>query len=181
MYINLKKYLSLKKKAGLYTLIPLMAVSLLGTLPLFEPKIQEVEADFEILGDRNSEISALSTIQKNSLLPVSSSLVPEGNVLVIEKMTVIVTAYSSSSWETDDNPYLTAAGTQVREGIVANNLLPFGTKIRMPELYGNKVFVVEDRMNSKKGDDHIDIWFPSYWQALHFGSTVTEIEIVKEG
>ncbi|GAI34149.1 unnamed protein product, partial [marine sediment metagenome] len=92
---------------------------------------------------------------------------------------VVVTAYSSSPWETDDSPYLTAAGTWVREGIVANNKYPFGTEIRIPEIYGEKIFVVEDRMSWKKGEYHIDIWFPSYWEALNFGTKRTYIEVLE--
>jgi 3D (Asp-Asp-Asp) domain-containing protein len=66
----------------------------------------------------------------------------------------------------------------VRDGIVANNLLPFGAKVRMPELYGDKVFVVEDRMNRKKGDNHFDIWFPSHEEAENFGVKITYIEVL---
>ncbi|MCD6500873.1 3D domain-containing protein [bacterium] len=97
---------------------------------------------------------------------------------VLKKIKVIVTAYSSSIWETQGNPYITASGTYVRDGIVANNLLPFGTKIRLPEIFGDKIFVVEDRMNQRKGYYHVDVWFPSRDQALAFGSKLTEMEIL---
>jgi len=95
------------------------------------------------------------------------------------KIGVVVTAYSSTPWETDVDPYITAAGTWVRDGIIANNYLPLGTKVRIPELYGEKVFVVEDRMSWKKGNYHIDIWFPSYWEALSFGAKRTYIEVLE--
>lgn len=79
-----------------------------------------------------------------------------------------ITGYSSSPDETDDTPWLTAINTLAREGIVASNDLPFGTKIKIPSLFGDKVFVVEDRLNSRfKGV--IDIWFPSKEEALNFG------------
>ena len=92
---------------------------------------------------------------------------------------MIVTAYSSTPFETDSDPFITAAGTQVRDGIIANNLLPFGTKIRLPELYGEKVFIVEDRMSWKKGPYHFDIWFPSHWEAKKFGAQRTYLEILE--
>lgn len=96
-----------------------------------------------------------------------------------EKIMVIVTAYSSSIWETWGCPYTTASNTQVRDGVVANNMLPFGTKIRFPELFGEKVFVIEDRMHYRKGDYHFDIWFPSRSEALQFGVQRTTVEIIQ--
>ena len=119
----------------------------------------------------------LVIIQGNSLLPISNPRNPES--LAIQKLRVVITAYSSTIWQTDSSPYITAAGTRVKEGIVANNILPFGTKIRIPELYGNKVFVVEDRMSWKKGNYHIDIWFSSYQEAKNFGAKRTYIEVLE--
>jgi len=79
-----------------------------------------------------------------------------------------ITAYSSNPDETDDTPWLTAMNTIVRDGIVASNDLPLGTKIKIPSLFGDKIFVVEDRLNSRiKGV--IDIWFPDKDSALNFG------------
>jgi 3D (Asp-Asp-Asp) domain-containing protein len=114
-------------------------------------------------------------IQGNSILPISS--LPE--IKVVRQMKVITTAYSSCEWQTDDTPYITAAGTRVRDGIVANNLLAFGTKIRLPEIYGDKIFVVEDRMHSRKGSYHVDIWFASYNEALNYGAQKTYIEVLE--
>ena len=132
---------------------------------LAEPSLEE------ILGDK------LAITQENSLLPTSDHFSPEPQV--IREMNVVITAYSSSTFETDSDPFITAAGTWVREGVVANNILPFGTKIRIPEIYEDKIFVVEDRMHWKKGNYHIDIWFPSYWEAKNFGSKRTYIEILE--
>jgi len=144
---------------------------------IFEAKTQKIEVNLaesfieEILENK------LAIVQENSLLPISDHLSPEPRI--IREVRVIVTAYSSSTFETDDNPYITAAGTFVRDGVIANNKYPFGTKIRIPEIYGDKIFVVEDRMHWKKGNYHVDIWFPSYWQALNFGSKRTYIEILE--
>ena len=90
----------------------------------------------------------------------------------------MVTAYSSSVWETDSNPFITASGQGVRDGIIANNLLPFGTLVKLPDIFGDKVFVIEDRMSSQKGPYHFDVWFPSQSQALEFGAKLTNIEIL---
>lgn len=90
---------------------------------------------------------------------------------------VFVTAYSSREEETDSTPFITASGSNVRTGVVAANWLPFGTKIKIPELFGEKVFTVEDRMH-KRNADKMDIWFPTTEEALRFGTQVTRVEIL---
>lgn len=151
--------------------------ALIWGFPVFELKSREVKTAFSNSAFVSSD-STLIILQNNTLLPLSSP--PGSKIKVVQRIKVIVTAYSSSPLETDDNPYLTAAGTRVRDGVVANNLFPFGTKIRLPELYGEKIFVVEDRMHWKKGYYHIDIWFPSRKEALEFGAKRTYIEILQE-
>ena len=95
-----------------------------------------------------------------------------------KNIAVIVTAYSSTPEETDDTPHITASGTPVREGIVAANFLPIGTKIKIPVLYGDKIFVVEDRMHPRKVYQ-VDIWFSDTIEALEFGARQTFIEVVE--
>jgi len=164
-------------KAGRNLLIGIVIMGILtGLAPSFELKNQEIQTEpLKVLSLEN--LRNLALIEENSLVAVSNPLNPPPPTL--RKIEVIITAYSSSPWETDENPYLTAAGTWVRDGIIANNYLPFGTKVKIPELYGNKVFVVEDRMSWKKGNYHIDIWFPSYWEAKSFGAKTTYIEILE--
>ncbi|MBI2642516.1 MAG: 3D domain-containing protein [Candidatus Wildermuthbacteria bacterium] len=102
---------------------------------------------------------------------------PETPQRVVSKVLVVVTAYSSTTWQTDDTPFITASGTQVRDGIVATNILPMGTKIKIPDLYGERVFVVEDRMHPRK-NYQVDIWFPEYSDALNFGAKYEYIEVL---
>ncbi len=97
----------------------------------------------------------------------------------VKTIKVLATAYSSSVDETDSDPFITASGKRVADGIVANNLLPLGTKIRIPKLYGDKVFTVYDRMNKRKGNYHIDLWMPSKTLALNFGVKSVEIEVLE--
>lgn len=149
----------------------IIAGILLGILPLLEIKTQSTETDLaNLIIEEN-----LIVLQNNTLLPISDLSKPE----VFQKINVIITAYSSSPQETDDDPFITAAGTWVRDGIVANNKYPFGTRIRIPEIYGDKIFVVEDRMNRRKGYYHIDIWFPNRLDALNFGAKRTYIEVLE--
>jgi len=101
-------------------------------------------------------------------------------VEAIRRIKVVLTAYSSTVAQTDSTPFITANGTYVYDGIVANNGLPFGTQIRIPDLYGNKVFSVEDRMHWRKSDYQFDIWFPTYEQAKNFGVKYAYVEILKK-
>ncbi len=120
----------------------------------------------------------IATINGDTILAISS---PTAwiNKRKVKKIRMLITAYSSDPWQTDDTPFITASGTRVKQGIVANNLLPFGTKIMIPSLYGNKIFIVEDRMNPRNSYYHLDIWFPDYWQAKNFGAKTATIEILK--
>ena len=92
---------------------------------------------------------------------------------------VWVTAYTRSPEETDDTPFETAAMTETRDGIIAANFLPFGTKVLIPELFGDKVFTVEDRMHRRK-TNFVDVWMENKEDALRLGITYTEIVILNE-
>jgi 3D (Asp-Asp-Asp) domain-containing protein len=119
--------------------------------------------------------STLSVVQGNSIASVSDPALP----VRVRKIKMVVTAYSSDPWQTDDSPLITASGAKVKDGVVANNLLPFGTKIKIPEIYGDKIFVVKDRMSWKKSYYHLDIWFPDYRQAKNFGAKRVYVEILE--
>ena len=142
------------------------SVALTGFPPVFD--VQNSKAlDFE-------PPSQLVAVQSHSLLPIAS---PETPKRVVSKVLVVITAYSSTIWQTDDTPFITASGTQVRDGIVATNILPMGTMIKIPDLYGDRVFVVEDRMHPRK-NYQVDIWFPEYSDALNFGAKYSYIEVL---
>ena len=122
--------------------------------------------------------------QENSLSSNSAHYIPKGTVgsLIGEEnktYRVAVTAYSSSPCETDSSPFITASGDWVQDGIVAANFLSFGTKLKIPELFGDKVFIVQDRMHPRK-KYQVDIWFSSRNDALEFGAHYTYIELVEE-
>lgn len=90
---------------------------------------------------------------------------------------VTVTAYSSTVDQCDSNPFITASGKHVRDGIIATNALAFGTKVMFPSVYGNKVFTVEDRMN-RRYSDRADIWFETREEAKLFGIKKLEMVII---
>jgi len=113
-------------------------------------------------------------IEQTTFLAIASP--PKAKV--IAKVSAVITGYSSSIDETDADPFISASGAWVHDGMIANNYLPFGTQIRIPEIDKDKIFIVKDRMSWKKGNNHFDIWFPSKQKAKEFGAKFTYIEIL---
>lgn len=89
---------------------------------------------------------------------------------------VTVTAYSSTVDQCDDTPFIGASNKYVYDGMVAANFLPFGTKVKFPDVFGDKVFTVDDRMNVKY-NSRMDIWMPAREQAKQFGARYLKVEI----
>jgi len=125
------------------------------------------------------EEEPLFVVQGNTLKALSNPEEPIPEYEVKRKIWVVMTAYSSSVWETQGDPFITASGTRVHWGTVAANFLPFGTKIKIPSVFGDQIFTVEDRMNPRK-KIHIDIWYPNRAQALNFGVKQGYIEVLEE-
>ncbi len=96
-------------------------------------------------------------------------------------MTKRVTAYTSNPKETDDTPFITASQEIVRDGIVGTNQLGYGTKVKIPALFGDKIFVVEDRMNLRYKNS-IDIWMgvgeEATKKANEFGYKYAEVVVL---
>ncbi len=98
---------------------------------------------------------------------------------------VSASAYSSRPAETDSTPCITATGFDVclnyaiygSANTVASNFLPLHSIVKIPELYGDKLFVVRDRMNSRYGSKNIDLWMPTYFEAAGFGRKQVRIEV----
>lgn len=89
-----------------------------------------------------------------------------------------VTAYSSTVDQTDGDPWTTASGATVRDGIIAHNVLPFGTRVRFPDVFGEKVFIVQDRLSPRKGYYIADIWMPTREQAKAWGAPILKMEVL---
>jgi len=142
-----------------------------GISSWFKNKTSSVMSTNEIAGNLEND---LITIKGIALVSANQSLIG-----VTRVYDTIVTAYSSSVNETDDTPFITASGERVRDGIVAANFLPFGTKIRIPEIFGNKIFVVKDRMASKHAEK-VDIWFETKALAKAFGKKKLIVEVLDD-
>ncbi|MEX2144997.1 MAG: hypothetical protein WD712_01300 [Candidatus Spechtbacterales bacterium] len=117
----------------------------------------------------------------NAFLAISPPpiVVLEPTYSVERTVLIPITAYSSTTDQTDANPFITASGSHVRDGIVAANFLPIGTKVKIPELYGDKVFVVEDRMN-KRYWNKMDIWMSTRAEAKAFGLKYVNVDVIQE-
>lgn len=95
-----------------------------------------------------------------------------------KRLRATISAYTSTPEQTDSSPFIAATGKRVHDGMIAANWLPFGTIVKIPSLFGDKEFVVEDRMNPRYGYGHLDIWFDSTTtEARKFGIRHRDIEI----
>lgn len=93
-----------------------------------------------------------------------------------------ITAYTSEAAQCDSSPCITANGFNVCEhaveDTVAANFLPLGSKVRIPDLFGDRVFVVRDRMN-KRYQNRLDVWMIEKTEAINFGVKVAKVEILE--
>lgn len=126
-----------------------------------------------------ASLTDISTDNLTTILPEEpkKAMIDE-NLKVVKKQWVTVTAYSSTVDQCDSSPFYTASGTHVHSGTIASNFLKFGTKVRFPSVYGDRIFIVEDRMNVRF-NNRVDIWFPTRQEAKSFGAKRLEIEIVQ--
>lgn len=106
----------------------------------------------------------------------------EGNMFPVSQpnqvVSAVITAYTSTPGQTDDTPFIAATGLRVHDGMIAANWLPFGTIVKIPALYGDKKFIVEDRMNARYGYGRLDIWLDTTRsEARKFGVKRVEVEV----
>lgn len=101
-----------------------------------------------------------------------------GRYRIVRSGTVTATAYNSMESQCDSTPWITASGTKCREGVIASNFLPFGTKV-MIDGFPNQIFIVEDRMN-KRYKYRIDIWMRRYGDAMRFGRRKIKYHVIEE-
>ncbi len=149
--------------------VTLAFVSLISNLFIVQPQIDSID-----LGVQLEPSKQLATIYGQALVQTADPDIP----VIADNHLVVVTAYSSTYDQTDSTPFITASGSYVSDGTVACNFLRFGDRVRFPEVYGDKIFIVEDRM-ALKNNHKIDIWFNSYEEAKQFGVKVLKVEVLK--
>jgi 3D (Asp-Asp-Asp) domain-containing protein len=119
----------------------------------------------------------------NGSAKLENGHLPQNNGL-LTKYTVntVLTAYNSDIGQTDDSPCITASGFDVckhgAEDTVAINGYRMGTRVRFPELFGDRVFVVRDRMNARYNSTHVDVWMLSKADAKSFGIKSAKMEVL---
>ena len=184
----LKRITQKQKKGGFYWIVScIISVLILNNLVVWhipylftKPAFAEESSNIRFFGDFKDSNASILANQNDDYLVTDSFLkaynVPLQPVRKINQ--VVITAYSSTIEETDDSPFVTANGTTVRDGIVAANFLSFGTKIQIPAIFGDKTFIVEDRM-APKNNGKVDIWFSDKKSALKFGVKIAEIVVVE--
>lgn len=129
-----------------------------------------------------------NTVKKEFIKPIlpqkkAVKIDLQQNKLIKNKNTykVAMTAYNSEPGQTDDSPCITANGFNVCahgiEDTVAANFLPMGTKVKIPDHFGDRVFIVRDRMNVRY-QNRIDVWMLKRTDALKFGVKVARFEVV---
>ncbi len=121
----------------------------------------------------------LFSFGNNSQVADTSVVFPEHEARSPRKVVnAVVTAYSSTPDQTDDSPFTTSNGRHVYDGLVAVNWLPYGTRVRFPEIYGDKVFTVNDRMNERYGYGRVDVWLDKPIDEVRdFGVKYVKMEI----
>jgi 3D (Asp-Asp-Asp) domain-containing protein len=156
-----------RKRAKFALSIGAFVTGLAMTFSVFAMSVQTVAAPQDV-EELLNDLSFPSTVQENSFIQHNIPETPINGYRTVEQHIVTVTAYSSTPDQTDDDPFTTASNRRVRWGYVAANFLPFGTKIMIPELFGDEVFEVQDRMN-RRYSERVDVWFPSRNRAAVFG------------
>ncbi len=139
------------------------------TLPRIVATTEVTELSEE--SDKRSEIGE----------PAVLEVVAPARLEALKTYKIDVTSYNSEAGQTDDSPFTTADGSTVRDGIIAANFLPFNTKVRFPELFGDRVFEVHDRMNPRY-NLRADIWMSHKKDSLKLGlKRNVKIEVIEWG
>ncbi len=136
------------------------------------------------------ETTPQSSITDDSFVTEEPAVVLPPQRLAKKTMTVVATAYSSEVGQTDSTPCIPAMYTfnlceyfkkNGVEDTVAANFLPLGTEVRFPDIYGDKVFIVRDRMNAKyNGKSRIDFWKKDRGGAVKFGVNRMKMEVLEK-
>lgn len=139
---------------------------------------QAKEKTGKIKSDINSAGSSVQ-VEKDFISNADYKL-PEINYRSRRVVTAVVTAYNPVPEQTDSTPCLTANGTDIcseKKNIIAANWLPFGTKVQIPDYFGDKIFEVQDRMNERYSD-RVDVLMYDLSEAKNFGRRKLRIVIL---
>jgi 3D (Asp-Asp-Asp) domain-containing protein len=164
-----------KNSLALAVLIGLVAT--MGVPAAINAKNSDLIIKYSIIGQNKAQFPKVEP----SLRPardIRSKVAKNGQKQPNMVVRSVITAYTSTPDQTDDTPFIAANGAHVYDGMIAANWLPFGTKVKIPDIYGDKVFTVEDRMNERYGFGRMDVWMDAPRQtAIQFGVRVVNVEV----
>lgn len=168
--MNIRQKLIIETLNGITNLVALVAL----LTHVFYPSLAQAQTVSEVTDADLLSIETRLTQTAESRMFYPNVVVPSPDV----RVRAVITAYTSTPDQTDDTPFIAASGKHVYDGMIAANGLPFGTVIKIPKLYGNKQFVVEDRMNARYGFGRLDVWLDATKaEARKFGVKRVEVEI----
>ena len=140
---------------------------------------QSNDSDIIITTDSMVKESSMGSEAAKFAKPVIAT---SSNFRVVNTSAHTITAYNSEAGQTDDSPCITANGYNVCigeiEDTIAANFLKFGTKVKIPDLYGDRIFIVRDRMNVKHAN-RVDIWMKDRTSAVKFGVKTAKIQVIE--
>lgn len=173
---KLSKYIGRYKK-GIYSLILVFGLVYHIFVPYEYTSAEENNTLMSLLAPK----STIPSVNKYNPQDFPNKLTLSASLPTKRVLYVTSTAYSSDVAQTDSTPCITANGFNVcehgRENIVATNALPFGTRVRFPEIYGDEIFYVMDRMN-RRYTTRVDFWKTSRNTAIKFGLKRVKMEVL---
>lgn len=164
--------LKLAQNTIILTVIILISHYLLFSVTVFASELDKPAENSPIIVEKDNYTQFLyNTLPENN----------EKELKVAWSGYYTVTAYTSDPLQCDSTPCVTANGYNVCsrgvEDTIAANFLKFGTKVRIPEYFGDRVFVVRDRMN-KRYNNRVDVWMIDKGEAKNFGIKAAKIEVL---
>jgi 3D (Asp-Asp-Asp) domain-containing protein len=161
-----KKILILAKKVLFVLSFSFVFIQSAPQLAIASPELNFDYARGPVVTAINNHPDNPITVNTEKQTPITSAL-PSSEELPYYETYITTTAYTSREQETDSDPFIAAWGDHVFWGMVASNAYPKGTKIQIPEYFGDKMFTVLDKMNTRYYH-RIDVWMPELDDAKHF-------------
>lgn len=187
-----KKALKIVKKTRKYvkyaynsskTLILAVSVFCSLTFPHQSAAMTTTNSTSDVLFGQIDEPSPSILIIDNKnidVLIVGSDIFPAQTDKTPKKHLVSVSAYTSEVAQTDASPCITANGFNLcehnQEDVIATNMFPFGTKVKIPAIDPDRIFTVEDRMHERY-QNNVDVWMKDKGDAIKFGRKTLEIQV----
>jgi len=163
--------LTVKKQRQKLTKRALLIVVISLVFDLAVPKAIHADGEFVFIEPITQQVYTSGT---RNYLPEAKDREPR---LVME---LPISAYNSLVGQTDNSPCIAARGFNLcehnQEDVIATNFLPMGAQVGIPELFGDRVFTVVDRMNARYYYN-IDIWMREYEDAKAFGFKYATVEV----